>query len=208
MPGRAPRDWRASGSLGSPPAHRAASIGNRGSLAALSLRRTVWLDREIVRRIPGRRTNRRLLPCFARARHHAVALARARAQDPVVADQVETGRRDTGRELLDELLGLEDDVGRAVAPAVLQAIEEPPILEAGESLGRHRRRARRAAGRASARPRPPAGTRAGPRRTRRSRSGSRAPPRARPAAWRRSAFRDTPHGPAVVASWRAWWRSP
>jgi len=46
------------------------------------LRRTAWLDREIVRRIPRRRTNRRLLPCFARARHDAVALARARAQDP------------------------------------------------------------------------------------------------------------------------------
>jgi hypothetical protein len=44
----------------------------------------------------------------------------------VVAHEVEAGRRHQGRELLDELLGLEDDVGRAVAPAVLELVEEPP----------------------------------------------------------------------------------
>ena len=35
----------------------------------------------------------------------------------MAADQMEAGWRDQGRELLDELLGLEDDLGRAIAPA-------------------------------------------------------------------------------------------
>jgi len=76
---------------------------------------------------------------FGWAWHDAVALARARAQDPVVADEVEAGRRDQGRELLDELLGLEDDVGRAVAPAVLEPVEKPPVLHPREALGGDRR---------------------------------------------------------------------
>jgi hypothetical protein len=48
---------------------------------------------------------------------------------------VETRRRDQRRELLDEFLRREDDVGRAVAPAVLQAIEERSVGESGEPLG-------------------------------------------------------------------------
>jgi hypothetical protein len=42
---------------------------------------------------------------------------------------MEVRRRDQGRELLEELQGLEDDVGRAVAPAILQPVEEPAIAE-------------------------------------------------------------------------------
>jgi hypothetical protein len=53
----------------------------------------------------------------------------------VVSHEVEARRRDEGRELLHELRGLEDDVGRAVAPAVLEAVEEPAIVEPGEPLG-------------------------------------------------------------------------
>jgi hypothetical protein len=40
---------------------------------------------------------------------------------------VEARRRDQGHELLDELLELEDDVGRAVAPALLELVEEPSV---------------------------------------------------------------------------------
>jgi hypothetical protein len=52
---------------------------------------------------------------------------------------MEARRRHEGRQLLHELAGLEDDVGRAVAPTVPQAIEQASIVEAGEPLGRERR---------------------------------------------------------------------
>jgi hypothetical protein len=48
----------------------------------------------------------------------------------VVADEVEARRRDQGGEPLQELEGLEDDVGRAVPPAVLEAVEEAAVLHA------------------------------------------------------------------------------
>jgi hypothetical protein len=51
------------------------------------------------------------------------------------------GRRHQGRELLDEFLGFEDDVGGAVAPPVLQTVEEPTVLAPGEPLRRNRGRA-------------------------------------------------------------------
>ena len=38
-----------------------------------------------------------------------------RGQRPVVADEVEAGRRDEGSQLLDELLGGEDEVGGSIA---------------------------------------------------------------------------------------------
>ncbi len=50
-------------------------------------------------------------------RHNASPLSRTRTEDPVVADPVESRRRHQGRELLDQFLRLEEDVGRAVAPA-------------------------------------------------------------------------------------------
>ena len=62
------------------------------------------------------------------ARHDTIPLARARTEDPVVADQVDSRGRHQGRELLDQLLRLEDDVGRAVALAMLEAVQEPSIL--------------------------------------------------------------------------------
>jgi hypothetical protein len=42
---------------------------------------------------------------------------------------METRRRDERGELLDELLRREDHVRRAVAPAVLEPIEETAVLE-------------------------------------------------------------------------------
>jgi hypothetical protein len=62
-----------------------------------------------------------------------------------MADHVEAGRRGQGRELLDELLGLEDDVGRAVAPAVLERVEKPPALHPREALGGDRKTGQAAA---------------------------------------------------------------
>jgi hypothetical protein len=53
----------------------------------------------------------------------------------VVTDQVKTRRRHQGRELLDQLLGLEHDVGRAVSPAVLELVEKPRVLHLRETLG-------------------------------------------------------------------------
>ena len=75
--------------------------------------------------VGGRRPTHRCLT----ARHDPVAFAGARSEDAVVADEMEVRRRDQGRELLEELQGLEDDVGRAVAPAILQPVEEPAIAE-------------------------------------------------------------------------------
>jgi hypothetical protein len=72
-------------------------------------------------------------------RHDLGTPARGRAQDPVVAHEVEAGRGHEGRELLDELARLEDDVGRSVPPTVPQAIEQTPVVEAGEALCRDRR---------------------------------------------------------------------
>jgi hypothetical protein len=57
----------------------------------------------------------------------------------VVAHEVKAGRRYQGRELLDQFLGLEDDVRRAIAPAMLEAVQEPPVLEPREPLGCDRR---------------------------------------------------------------------
>jgi hypothetical protein len=54
----------------------------------------------------------------------------------VVAHEVDAGRRHQGGELFDELGRLEHDVRGAVAPAVLQAVEEPPIVEPREALAR------------------------------------------------------------------------
>ncbi len=54
--------------------------------------------------------------------------AGTRSEDPVIADEVEARRRDQSGDPLQELEGLEDDVGRA-APAVLEAVEEAPVVE-------------------------------------------------------------------------------
>ncbi len=54
---------------------------------------------------------------------------------PWFAGQVELGRRDQRRQLLEEFLRREDDVSGAVAPAVLQAIEERFVGESGEPVG-------------------------------------------------------------------------
>ena len=79
------------------------------------------------------------MPCTLPRRHDAIALARAGAEHTVVPDEMEARRRDERGEFLDEFLWREDDVRRAVAPAVLQAIEQAAIVEPGEPLGRNRR---------------------------------------------------------------------
>jgi hypothetical protein len=52
---------------------------------------------------------------------------------------MEAGRRNEGREPLQELDGLEDDVRGPIAPAVLEAVEEASVHHSREPLGRHRR---------------------------------------------------------------------
>jgi len=47
---------------------------------------------------------------------------------------METRRRHQGRELLEQLQGFEDDVGGAVAPAMLQPVEEAAIVEPRQPL--------------------------------------------------------------------------
>jgi hypothetical protein len=59
----------------------------------------------------------------------------------VVADEVEARRWDEGREPLQELERLEDDVPRPVAPTMLEAVEEAAILHAREPLRSHGGRA-------------------------------------------------------------------
>jgi hypothetical protein len=83
----------------------------------------------LARGAPGAVGERMLGAVSAVCGHDAIALTRAGTEDPVVAHEVEAGRRDQRREALDELLRREDDVGRAVAPAVLQSVEQAPVRE-------------------------------------------------------------------------------
>jgi hypothetical protein len=71
-------------------------------------------------------------------RYGAGALARGGTQNTVVADEMEARGRHERRELLDQLLGGEDDSGRAVAPGVLEAVEQTPISELCETRARQR----------------------------------------------------------------------
>ena len=73
------------------------------------------------------------------ARHHAISRAGAGPEDPMVADEVDSRRRHEGGELLHQLQGIEDDVAGSIAPAVLEAVEQPPVRETCEALGRHGR---------------------------------------------------------------------
>ena len=57
----------------------------------------------------------------------------------MVTDEMEARRRDQGSELLEKLLRLKNDVGGAVAPAMLQSVEEPAIVEPRQPLRRDRR---------------------------------------------------------------------
>jgi hypothetical protein len=65
----------------------------------------------------------------------------ARCEVSVVADAMEARRWYQSRELLDELLRLEDDVRRSVTPAVLQTIEKSSVREPRQPLPRYRGRA-------------------------------------------------------------------
>jgi hypothetical protein len=52
----------------------------------------------------------------------------------VISNLVRAWRRDQGHELLQQFLGLEDHVRRAVAPAALQAIEETCVGQPGQAF--------------------------------------------------------------------------
>jgi hypothetical protein len=57
----------------------------------------------------------------------------------MVPDEIEPRGRDQRRELLDQLLGLEDHGRRAVGPSFLQTIEQAAVVEARQSLARQGR---------------------------------------------------------------------
>jgi hypothetical protein len=62
-----------------------------------------------------------------RTRDDERAPAGGRTQDPVIANLVNPRGRDQGGELLQQLQGLEDDVRRPIAPAALEAVEQPAV---------------------------------------------------------------------------------
>ncbi len=67
-------------------------------------------------------------------RNDVVPPAGTGGQDAVVADVVEARRRDAGRQAFQKRDRLEQDVGGAVSPAVLEAVAEACIVELGEPL--------------------------------------------------------------------------
>jgi hypothetical protein len=56
-------------------------------------------------------------------------------QNPVVPNEVEPGRGHQGREFLQQLQGLEDDMCRPVAPAVPELIHDSAVRQGREALG-------------------------------------------------------------------------
>jgi len=60
-------------------------------------------------------------------------------ENAVVPHKVEPGRRHQSRELPDEFERFKDDVGRSVAPAALEAIQQAAIRQQGETLLGQRR---------------------------------------------------------------------
>jgi len=74
---------------------------------------------------------------LVRTGHDEPAAAGGRPKDAVVADLVDPRGRDEGGQLLQELQGFEDHMGGPVAPATLEAVEQPAIGEARQPLRRH-----------------------------------------------------------------------
>jgi len=64
-----------------------------------------------------------------------VAQAGASREHTVIADLVGAGGRDQGGELAEEVEGLEEQRLGAVAPGMLQAVEQASVGELGEALG-------------------------------------------------------------------------
>ena len=57
----------------------------------------------------------------------------------MVANLVGAGRWNERGQSFDELLGLEDDRGRSIAPAALEPVQEPSVGEPRQPLGGQRR---------------------------------------------------------------------
>ena len=71
-------------------------------------------------------------------RDNALAQAGTGREDAVIADLVRARRRDQGREPIDQVAPLYQDVGRAIAPACLEAQREPTVGPLLESVVRDR----------------------------------------------------------------------
>lgn len=88
---------------------------------------------------PGRRAGGPQQGLARASRDNVVAPGCARCEDAVVAHEVEAGRRNARGEAFQRICRLEQDVGGAVSPAVLEAIAEPSIALLREPLGGERR---------------------------------------------------------------------
>jgi len=91
------------------------------------------------RRRPGARRASAATPRSGLGGHNAISVACAWPEDAVVPHEMGTRPRHERGEPLHELDRLEDDVRRAVAPALLEAVEQPPVALPGESACRDRR---------------------------------------------------------------------
>jgi hypothetical protein len=64
---------------------------------------------------------------FIRLRSDEGSPAGCRGEHAVISDEVESGRRNQGCQLLDQLEGFEDDVVGAVAPAASETIQQAAV---------------------------------------------------------------------------------
>jgi len=71
-----------------------------------------------------------------RAGHAQAEVARSWPEDAVIAHEMDTRPRHERGEPLHELARLEDDVRSAIAPAVLEAIEQPSVALSREPARR------------------------------------------------------------------------
>ena len=92
----------------------------------------------LVRSVPAARGPRGLARGRSR-RDHAVAPAGAGGKHAVIADLVRARGRDEGDQPCEELVWLEHDLCRAVAPPMAQVIEKPAIGQAFQAIGCHGR---------------------------------------------------------------------
>ena len=91
------------------------------------------------RRRPGARRASAPDPRSGLGEHDAISVARAWPEDAVVPHDMGTRPRHERGEPLHELDRLEGDMRRAVAPALLEAVEQPPVALPREPARRDRR---------------------------------------------------------------------
>lgn len=71
-------------------------------------------------------------------RYHPGPVTGGGGQDAVVPDEVDPGWRNECGELFEQLQRLEPDMGRAVAPALLELVDQPAVGRLRQTLGGQR----------------------------------------------------------------------